>query len=222
MADAVWPVGLPQAPLVRKSNHSPTSATIRSSVDAGPDKVRRRSTIVIDKWSLGLIVSGAQLTTFKTFFHSTCQSGAIAFDWKDPHTGAEREFRFVGEYRVNPLMSRLVGGTEKWELDFDVEALPIAAAGPPPPPPPPTPDEARSMFEDPPTEDGTGREVIAGWDDLLDAAPVEDEPPRVSVFELGPENDAGDPISGSDTGGGIGSTTAPDSTPVAVIDGGGS
>lgn len=131
MADSIWPAGLPQHPLIRRARLNPEVWKLRTQMDAGPAKVRRRRTISIDRWSMSMVLTTAQLVTFRTFFHDTIEQGSAAFDWLDPIDGTtEREARIVGEYSVEPLDARA-----KWEVSFEVEFLPIAVPGVTPPAP---------------------------------------------------------------------------------------
>jgi hypothetical protein len=119
---------------------------LRTQMDAGPAKSRARRTISIDRWSMSMVLTRAQLIDFRTFFHETLRHGAAAFDWVDPIDGStEREARIVGEYSVEPLDARA-----KWEVAFDVEFLPIVVAGPTP--------------GDPPDPPGGGHDFLRGGD----------------------------------------------------------
>lgn len=131
MADSIWPAGLPQHPLIRRARLNPEVWKLRTQMDAGPAKVRRRRTISIDRWSMSMVLTSAQLTTFRTFFHDTIQQGSAAFDWVDPIDGTtDREARFLESYSVEPIDARA-----KWEVSFEVEFLPIAVPGVTPPAP---------------------------------------------------------------------------------------
>lgn len=131
MADNLWPASLPQHPLIRRARLQPQVWTARTQMDAGPAKLRRRRTVHLDVWSMAMVITSAQLITFREFFHNTSQQGTLAFDWVDPIDGTtEREFRFSGQYSVEPLDTR-----QRWEVTFEVEVLPLVVGGGTPPTP---------------------------------------------------------------------------------------
>jgi len=177
VADSIWPAGLPQHPLIRRARLNPEVWKLRTQMDAGPAKVRRRRTISIDRWSMSMVLTSAQLTTFRTFFHDTIEQGTAAFDWVDPIDGTtEREARIVGEYSVEPIDART-----RWEVSFEVEFLPIAVPGVTPPAP-----------GDPP---GGGHDFLRGGDpftvlgddvfDFLEEAIVQ---PLIAEADVAPPN----------------------------------
>jgi len=79
---STWPVTLPQYPLI--SNHSTKLQTqsIRSKMDIGPAKVRRRFSAGTSDWSCSIIVpTVAILDVFNDFYLNTLQGGSLTFDW---------------------------------------------------------------------------------------------------------------------------------------------
>lgn len=218
MADVVWPAALPQSCLVRKSRNSPEPGVIRSSVDVGPAKVRRRAAIVIQRFSLGISVNRTQLALFRTFFHSSCKNGSEIFEWVDHFTGADCEYRFVGEYSVVPLTPRAADSSDRYEIDFELEQLPTAPALPPVDPAAPG-DPQTPSIEDDADEPGAPGEgeggsigggisglVIAPFDPLPNPLPGVDEPPVVVVLEdVGDDAGAG-ALMGADSGSSGGSS----------------
>ncbi len=120
----VWPPGLPTAPLLGSYTKRLPKTTIRSSVDAGFDKVRRRYTAAPTLHDMSLKLTRTQVAIFRVFFTDTTQGGALPFTWKDPETGDACDFRFVDEPKLKALAPRQ-SGTEYWETEvFTLEQLP--------------------------------------------------------------------------------------------------
>jgi len=97
---AVWPGGLPQIPLMDGYEEGQSNHILATQMDAGPAKYRRRYRASIRNFSLSLMLTSAQLTTFDTFFESTLEGGALPFDWVHPRTQAVKTFRFVAGQEI--------------------------------------------------------------------------------------------------------------------------
>lgn len=96
MADVTWPVGLPQDFLASASRETLPDVVLRTPMDAGPAKVRRRYTTNVRPVQGQLVpMTRAQVEIFKTFFNESLAGGSLAFDWIDPLTEDAVEFRFV-------------------------------------------------------------------------------------------------------------------------------
>lgn len=128
MANAVWPAGLPQAPLVSQLVESFPDEVIRTRMEVGPDKVRRRLAAAITPVQVELKLTRAQVALFRAFFRDTCASGATPFEWKDHRTGDEPVlYRFVGVPDVRPSAPRQ-DGSEPWTATFTLEIVPAGVA----------------------------------------------------------------------------------------------
>jgi len=84
MSIPVWPASLPQRLLIKSYSESPADVLLRTSMDFGPAKVRRRGTAGPRPVSGSIIVTAAELATFKTFFNTTLLGGSLRFRWRDP------------------------------------------------------------------------------------------------------------------------------------------
>lgn len=93
---ATWPATLP-APALSSLKESPPRNLIRSEMDKGPAKVRRRTTANVRPLSFNLKLTSAEVTTLDTFFVTTVNSGADEFDYTHPRTGDAVTARFVEE-----------------------------------------------------------------------------------------------------------------------------
>ncbi|MFN0133434.1 MAG: hypothetical protein ACKVW3_13020 [Phycisphaerales bacterium] len=141
MASIVWPAGLPQAPIVARYSQVDQDRTVRSAMDVGPAKVRRRATAAIETCEIELKLTRAQVATLKTFFRDTAQAGAVPFEWKHHQTGNPIDYRFTRPPTFSPSAPRQAAGTEYWMASFTLEAMPGTEITSPPPPPPPGPQQ---------------------------------------------------------------------------------
>lgn len=81
-----WPATLP-APLLSSLSEAPPNNSIRSQMDKGPDKIRRRTTANVRPISFTLALTAAQLETLDDFYVTDTFSGSEAFDYTHPRTG---------------------------------------------------------------------------------------------------------------------------------------
>lgn len=111
-----WPSTLPQAPDISGYTEQPQSQVIRTAMDAGPAKTRRRFTAASRNISVRYVLSAAQQAIFKAWWESDIAAGALPFDW--PHDGQTVSARIVGEYQLSPLSDQI------WQLSLQIEVLP--------------------------------------------------------------------------------------------------
>ena len=92
---AVWPTSLPEYLNQDSYAESPPDVTIRTQMDAGPTKTRRRFT-TNSRFLTGTIqIDSAQRVTLDTFYVSTLAGGALSFEWVHPVTRAVADFKFT-------------------------------------------------------------------------------------------------------------------------------
>lgn len=122
MAAATYPASLPdwKTPLSYKSE----SGVIRTQMDAGPDKVRRRYSAVPTRFQTRMTVDGDQKDTLETFFHDTLGEGALAFDRTDPRTDATEEFRFLDTPDFELRLGGNTPAARSWIVTLTLEKLP--------------------------------------------------------------------------------------------------
>lgn len=113
-----WPGSLPDIPLVEQFQEQPPNLLLRTEMDAGPAKVRRRATAGVRPMRGLISCTKAQVATLDTFYVTTCVGGSLAFDWTHPRTGAAVSFRFR-----NPPMY-VPDYAESWRVSLDLEAMP--------------------------------------------------------------------------------------------------
>lgn len=86
---------------------------IRSPVDSGPQKIRRRYTKPIVGILGSLVCTGAELDQLWNFFDVTLQGGVKEFILDNPITGINHNFRFLQPPRV----------TAYTDVNYNVEVI---------------------------------------------------------------------------------------------------
>jgi len=119
MSIPAWDNSLPQYLVAKGYGQSPPAVTIKSEMDAGPAKVRRRFTAGVSPVSGTMIMTAAQLATFDTFFNTTLLGGSLRFSWtKPPVHSAACEMRFTEVPNWTSL------GGDNYEVSLSLEVLP--------------------------------------------------------------------------------------------------
>ena len=116
---AVWPASLPDDVLVDGYSERPPRVRLRTPMDAGPPKMRRRFTAAVEPIRCTMAFTRAQVTTFRTFYDTTLLGGVLTFDWTHPRTLAAVTFRFADpEPEITPNSGK------DWIGDFTLEVMP--------------------------------------------------------------------------------------------------
>lgn len=113
----VWPATLPQAPLLGHTEAAP-DLVLRTGMDAGPAKVRRRFTAGVREIAFPMLLDEAQVTALDEFYVTALAGGALRFDHALPRTGAVVQYRFIAppEYELIAPM--------RWRATLKLEVLP--------------------------------------------------------------------------------------------------
>jgi hypothetical protein len=124
MANPLWTAtSLPQYLMLAGYSETPPDLTIRSQMDAGPSKVRRRFTAgpeLIQGWQWQ---TDDQVTECKEFYSDAVEGagtfgGTARFDWIHPRTGAAVEMRFLSPPTFSPVSHDL------YRCDLVLEIMP--------------------------------------------------------------------------------------------------
>lgn len=91
---AAWPTELP-APALSTFSGAFANNLLRSSMDKGPAKVRRRTTANTKPLNFSLKLTPEQLAILEDFFYNDISSGADPFDYTQPMTDEPLSVRFV-------------------------------------------------------------------------------------------------------------------------------
>jgi hypothetical protein len=116
MANINWPELLPSTLLINGLSKQPQTSVIRTSMDAGPKKARRRYTARSVKFSGRQVFDSAELAVFEQFFHTVLADGVLRFNFTDPTTLELAEFRFTADYVTNAVEG-------KFEVAMELERL---------------------------------------------------------------------------------------------------
>ena len=113
-----WPVGLQQLLSEANFGEQDQDTTIRTEMDVGPAKVRRRFTRGVETYTGSIYLTVSQYTLFKSFFNTTLNGGVLPFTFNHPITQVPTDFRFVGTPQYNSI------GGGNFTTVFTWEALP--------------------------------------------------------------------------------------------------
>jgi len=116
MTGLIWPEILPADFLAEGLSIQPQSNVVRTTMDAGPKKARRRYTANTTIFSGRQRFDNAELAVFEQFYHIALADGVLRFYFKDPGSDHLAEFRFTEDYTVNEI-----GGL--WEVTLSLERL---------------------------------------------------------------------------------------------------
>ena len=117
MAAPSWPAGLPQKLHVEGQASRPANNTIRSSVDAGPSKVRRRSTAAVRPLTGKMWLKSSQRQMLEEFYTIDLASGALPFLFPDPHCGDPLLCRFAED---GLGFAKIAGNREEATLTLEI------------------------------------------------------------------------------------------------------
>ena len=114
----VWPDTLPQSPLLDACRETPADTSIRTNMDAGPAKVRARTTAGTGRLSLAYILSRAEVAVLDGFFREELTSGSLKFSFPHPRTENTVDCRF----RQPPAYAPING--DFFRVAVELEVLP--------------------------------------------------------------------------------------------------
>lgn len=113
-----WPAELPPSPLADGFSEELADTTVRTAMDAGPDKVRQRTTAGCPKLTVSFILSRSQMDRLATFYQSDLAGGTAPFTFMHPRRGTTCSCRF----KKPPLIKSMNG--EKFRAYLEMEVLP--------------------------------------------------------------------------------------------------
>lgn len=111
----VWPTTLPQSPLQDSYRETVADNTVRTAMEQGPAKLRRRATSAVSKLSIGFILNPAQMAVLESFYASGLSGGVLPFTFPHPRTGTGTSCRFT-----TPPSASNIGGYYKVALEMEV------------------------------------------------------------------------------------------------------
>lgn len=117
MANPTWPTTLPQ-PVLDSISYTPLNNTIRSQMDAGPAKMRRRFTAAGEDVTLVLMLTAEQKADLDTFIRVTLKD-VLPFDWYE-FRAAEQT---VATYRFRQRPAYTPWGPDYWQATLNLDLL---------------------------------------------------------------------------------------------------
>lgn len=99
---------LPLAPLQDGYTRQKASGLLRTDMDVGPPKTRRRYTAVITDYSLQYAINFNQEKILDNFYDIQCVYGSLPFNWQDPITGESVEAQFMERPSYTPNNSYMI------------------------------------------------------------------------------------------------------------------
>lgn len=116
MPNATWPAGLPQDVEIDGYEETSPANKLRTQMDAGPAKQRRRFTAGVRPLKVTMIMTRAQIATLDAFHDATLAGGALPFDFTHPRTLVTTTFSFVKEPMWRPLSATTWRAAMEWEI----------------------------------------------------------------------------------------------------------
>ena len=110
-----WPATIPEEVLVDGFMQQAVPATIRTKMEAGIDKLRRRYTTPILNLNVAMFLTFTQYETLETFYNTTLQGGVLSFDFTDPATATTKEYRFISPPSYTPSGGVHYLASMQWE-----------------------------------------------------------------------------------------------------------
>lgn len=118
---ATWPSTLPAYALISGYALNPVDQTIRTDMEVGTARVRRRTAARYDMLKLSWVFTDAQLATFRTWFDDATTGAAGGAGWFNMsvavgETGlTSHTCRFVGAPQIVPIEGM------NWQVSASVE-----------------------------------------------------------------------------------------------------
>lgn len=110
---AAWPASLKQCPQTWAA--TPRDNQVRTAVDVGLSKTRRRYTAVINDIAVSVTMTLADYRTFLDWYENTISQGADNFEYKDPVSGAVQTYHFRAPPQADIIKGRAARVVMSWE-----------------------------------------------------------------------------------------------------------
>ena len=122
LANSSWPASLPAPLAAGTSSIKPTDDIIKSSVDAGLPKYRRRFTAVPAVFACNVLLTQAQVNTLEAFYSTTLNAVGL-FNWTDYSTGLTATFGFTKRPSYQHV-ANTAGSNMLWIASLELERQP--------------------------------------------------------------------------------------------------
>lgn len=98
-----WPTSLPQTFEKTSAKIMKIDPAVRTEMEYGPFKTRRRTTLSQNVFSGTMILSFSQYETLETFYDTTLDGGTGSFEFLHPFTGDTKTVLFASAIEYTPL-----------------------------------------------------------------------------------------------------------------------
>lgn len=115
MTVSAWPSGLPDELLQPGYSQSSPDTALKTEMEVGPAKVRRRATAQPYPVKGILKLTESELGTLRTFYETTLIGGSLRFSHKDPVSLTAKELRFTA-----PPSWTMSNGFYVVQLEFEI------------------------------------------------------------------------------------------------------
>ncbi len=123
MATVAWPAALPLRVYGGGYQETRVDALLRTPLELGPAKVRRRHTATQQLRRLTIELHQSERAAWDAFLNSIA-GGADAFTWKNPVTGATEKVRLLMPEGGITLQQAASRGPLRWTLQLELEIVP--------------------------------------------------------------------------------------------------
>ena len=113
MAD--WSTALPQELAVNGYQESFRDNCVRTSMDVGPPKVRRRATAAPQLIRGTQVLTSTQVGSLRSFYRDTLNDGSTSFNWTHPTSGSTGVEVY---FAAPPVLTALGGGNFQASYEF--------------------------------------------------------------------------------------------------------
>jgi hypothetical protein len=79
-----WPTSLPVEPIPDSISETPPKLSVRTEMDAGPAKVRRRFSSGVRLFEVAYMFSPAEMDIWELFYEETIFDGTMSFSYPHP------------------------------------------------------------------------------------------------------------------------------------------
>ena len=98
-----WPSNVPNVFKNDSDSGSFKPQVLRTSMDKGPVKTRRKDTRLKSVISGQIIMSQTEFNSFVTWFNTSLGAGSLSFLFLDPYTDIEKEWIFTKEPKFKKI-----------------------------------------------------------------------------------------------------------------------
>ena len=116
--DITWPESLPQSPLLDGWQETLPDNTLRTEMEQGPAKLRRRSTAASGRMNAQFLLSASDCTVLDDFYASTLAGGVKVFRMIHPRRAETISCRFAAP----PEYAAVNGGYCRARITLEVMA----------------------------------------------------------------------------------------------------